>query len=106
MIMFTLFCLPFILLILIVIYYFIYQNNLNNDILFYIIVNFIFLITLPLYYYYFKSFNYSLIISFLLNFSALLLNLKAKEILRKNKFLIIGYFGATLIISLYLIGNI
>ena len=42
-----LFYLTFILLILIVIYYFIYQENLNQDHLFYIILNFIFLIILP-----------------------------------------------------------
>ena len=104
--MFTLFCIPFILLIIIVSYYFIYQNNLNHDLLFYILINFIFLIILPLYYFYFKSFTYSIIISVFLCLSALLLNLKAKEILRKNKLLIISYFIFTILIIFHLISLI
>ena len=67
------FYLTFILLIFIVTYYFIYLENLNHDNLFYIILNFIFLIILPLYYLYFEDLTYSLIISFMLFYQALYL---------------------------------
>ena len=90
-----LFYLTFILLIFIITYYFIYQENLNHDNLFYIILNFIFLIILPLYYLYFEDLFYSFIISIMLFISAFILNLKIKEIFHEVKIFPLIYFLTT-----------
>ena len=75
-----LFYLTFILLIFVITYYFIYQENLNHDNLFYIILNFIFLIILPLYYLYFEDLFYSFIISIMLFISAFILHFYLKKV--------------------------
>ena len=90
-----LFYLTFILLIFVITYYFIYQENLNHDNLFYIILNFIFLIILPLYYLYFEDLFYSFIISIMLFISAFILNLKIKEIFHEVKIFPLIYFLTT-----------
>ncbi len=97
------FYLTFILLIFIVTYYFIYLENLNHDNLFYIILNFIFLIILPLYYLYFEDLTYSLIISFMLFISAFILNLKIKEIFHEVKIFPFIYFLTTSMITAILL---
>ena len=98
-----LFYLTFIILIFIVIYYFIYKENINHDNLFYIIINFIFLIITPLYYSYFNDLTYSLIISIMQFISAFFLNLKIKEIFHEVKIFPLIYFLSTaLIVSIIL----
>ena len=97
------FYLTFILLIFIVTYYFIYLENLNHDNLFYIILNFIFLIILPLYYLYFEDLTYSLIISFMLFISAFILNLKIKEIFHEVKIFPFIYFLTSSMITAILL---
>ena len=98
-----LFYLTFILLIFIVTYYFIYLENIDHDNLFYILLNFIFLIILPLYYLYFEDLLYSLVISSMLLISSFMLNLKIKEIFHEVKIFPFLYFLITsLIVSIIL----
>lgn len=92
------FYLTFIILIFIVTYYFIYLENINHDNLFYIILNFLFLIILPLYYLHFNDLIYSLIISIMLFISSFILNLKIKEIFHEVKTFPLIYFILTAII--------
>ncbi len=92
------FYLTFIILIFIVTYYFIYLENINHDNLFYIILNFLFLIILPLYYLRFNDLIYSLIISIMLFISSFILNLKIKEIFHEVKTFPLIYFILTAII--------
>ena len=98
-----LFYLTFILLIFIVTYYFIYLENIDHDNLFYIILNFIFLIILPLYYLYFEDLLYSLIISFMLLISSFILNLKIKEIFHEVKIFPFIYFLITSLITIIIL---
>ena len=98
-----LFYLTFILLIFIVTYYFIYLENIDHDNLFYILLNFIFLIILPLYYLHFEDLLYSLVISSMLLISSFMLNLKIKEIFHEVKIFPFLYFLITsLIVSIIL----
>ena len=101
--MFIIFYLPFLILIILTSYYLIYQNQLNNELLFYLLINFIFLITTPLYYYFLKSITYTLITSLSLNIFSFILNLKIKSKFNKTLLAFIIYFISTLIISYYLI---
>lgn len=97
-----LFYLTFIYLIYLVTYYFIYLDHLTYDSLFAIILNFIFLITIPIYYSYFKDNIYSLIFGMSLVISAFYLNLQVKKIFRTTKIPFIIYF----LITSFILGTI
>lgn len=73
------FYLTLIYLFFIIFYYFIYLENMNNDNLFAILLNIIFLITLPIYYYFFKSISYSIFFGLCLLASAYYLNIRIEK---------------------------